>query len=364
MTGPRFFSKWASLSKPYMVNIDSFSAWNGQEQTQYIITTSDHVLTGSVSIYKITREGPRHSQTMMIPGAKTTKNININNTVYIAVACNNYYDDDDTKRESQLYTWTFDDDNEGSLTHVQTFNDNQADDITFGTTTSDIFITLTTNNERSRTGLPSKIYKWDPEHHQFHFIQSLDTIRGIKPNFFNAKEHLWLTIACQYNTSIILNSFIYRWNGSRFELFQTLPSPQTTKDLHPVNIGNSVFLVAANFLGPVVVYRMSEFTGHFEVFQTLPTSKVVSIDSFTIKSEYFIAVSSWESSVDLSTSDTKLIIYKFSGATYNSFQEITTEYAPSVKVFRDVFTGSRLMGIANTRSIDLYKWNDASNNFA
>ena len=76
---------------------------------------------------------------------------------------------------------------------------------------------------------------------------------------------------------------------------------------------------------------MSEFTGHFEVFQTLPTSKVISLDSFTINSEYFIAISSSESSVG--TSDTKLIIYKFSGATYNSFQEITTEYAPSVKVF-------------------------------
>ena len=69
----KIFSKWASLSKPYMVNIDSFSAWNGQEQTQYIITTSDHVLTGSVSIHKITREGLRHYQTIMIPGAKTTK---------------------------------------------------------------------------------------------------------------------------------------------------------------------------------------------------------------------------------------------------------------------------------------------------
>ena len=39
----------------------------------------------------------------------------------------------------------FDDDNEGALKHVQTFSNNEADEVAFGTT-SEIFLTLTTNN--------------------------------------------------------------------------------------------------------------------------------------------------------------------------------------------------------------------------
>ena len=184
MTGPRFFSKWASLSKLYTLNIDSFYAWDGQEQTQYIIATSKD---GSVSVYKITREGLTHSQTITIPGARTTKNININNTVYIAVACHHYYN---TETESQLYAWTMKDDNAWTFKHVQTFNNIEAYDITFGMTASDIFLTLTTNNGRSLTGVPSRVYKWDPKHRLFQFVQSLETIYGIKPNFFNTKNHL------------------------------------------------------------------------------------------------------------------------------------------------------------------------------
>ena len=352
LTGPRFF-KWTSLSIPYTSSIDTFHVQDIQGLRQYMITTSDR--SGSVSLHKITRKGLRHSQTITIPGAKTTKNIHINNTVYIAVACNN---NDNTKTDSQLYALT----NDGTLKHVQTFNDNEADDITFGMTNNEIFLTLTTNNGRSQTGLPSKVYKWDPKHRLFNIIQSLETIYGVKPNFFNTKDHLWLSIACQYNTSSILNSFIYRWNGSRFEVFQTIPSPHATKDLHPVNTGTSLFLVATNFHGPLVVYKMNDFTGHFEIFQTISTSKVLALDSFTINSEHFIAVSSWEPSVG--TSDTELIIYKFSGDSYSSFQEITTYHASSIKVFRDVLSGSWLMGIANVskRSVDLYRWNDASNN--
>ena len=59
-------------------------------------------------------------------------------------------------------------------------------------------------------------------------------------------------------------------------------SPNGTKDLHPVNIGTSLFLVATgNFHGPLVVHRMSESTGHFEI-RTIPTSKAIALNSFLI----------------------------------------------------------------------------------
>ena len=125
-----------------------------------MITTGNH--TARVSVYKITREGPRHM----------SKNIVINNTVYCT--CNDYYNFDGAKIELQLSTCTFDDDNEWALKHVQTFSNNEADEVTFGTTK--MFLTLTTNNGHSWTGVPSKVYKWDPEHCLFNFIQSLETI--------------------------------------------------------------------------------------------------------------------------------------------------------------------------------------------
>ena len=356
VTGPRFFSKWMSFLAPSTTSIDTFHVQDKQGLRQYVITTSDR--SKNVSIHKITRKGMILSHTEMIPGAITAKTININNTVYIAVACNSR---DDTETDSQLYTWT----NDGTLEHVQTFSNNEANDVTFGTTTNDIFLTLTTNNERSDTGVsevPSKVYKWDPKHRLFNFFQSLETICGVKSNFFNGKGHLWLSIACQYNDSIIINSFIYRWNGSRFELFQAIPSPQRIKDLHPVNIGNHLFLIAVIIDEPLVVYKLSNFTGRFEVYQTIQTLKnVEALDSFFINGEYFIsALSSLEPLTDANYA--KLIIYKFNGPTYNFFQSITINPEYSVKVFRDVLSESWLMGIANGTSVDLYKWNVVSNN--
>ncbi|XP_011407166.1 PREDICTED: uncharacterized protein LOC100634618 isoform X1 [Amphimedon queenslandica] len=362
LTGPRFFSKWKSSSIPYMDHIDEFSAWDGQQMRQYIIATSSH--WQSVSIYQNTGEGLRHSQTVMIPWATSTKNIKINDTVYIAVACHGSQGTE--KIGARLYNWTFDEDIEGTLTQVQTFN--ETNEITFGKTAGEFFITLTKLNYYFSQTAPvaSKVYKWYPKHHQFNFFQSLETVCGIKPNFFDIKGNLFLSITCGYNSSSsIVNSFIYRLNGSRFEIFQAIPLPNSIeiRDLYHAYVKPSHFLVAASVNGPLVVYRLSDFTGHFEVFQTILTSHVMALDIFSIRGEYFMAISSWDYKPSIAADPhAKVAVYKFSGSTYNLFQVIKTFNIPySVKVFVDVFSNSSMMGIPQALTIDLYKWKDRSN---
>lgn len=311
-----------------------------------MIITSDsgEINTKNVSVYKITREGLSHSQTIRLPGARTTTNLNIKGSVYIAIACDNSWND---KRDVHIYTWTDDE----TLKLLQTFNG--ARDPTFGKTTSHgIYLALTKSDGEQSTKV--HVYEWDHKDNRFSSIQFQETILGIKPTFFNNKNHLWLS------TSSKLNSTIYKLNElrSEFEVVQTIPLPSPeAMNLQPVRLNRHLFLVASSLEGPTgVIYKLSSFREQFENFQTLPALKVKALDSFHINShEHFIAVVRVP---DPSTDTKEVIIYKFSGATYNFFQSVTADDPSSVKVFR-YLSGSSIMAIGNALSLDLFKWNDA-----
>uniref|UniRef100_A0A1X7U5W9 Olfactomedin-like domain-containing protein n=1 Tax=Amphimedon queenslandica TaxID=400682 RepID=A0A1X7U5W9_AMPQE len=337
---PRPFTEWVSLPLQHTSSIDTFDV----NETRYMIITSDfsEMDTKIVSVYKITREGPTHVHNITLPGARTTKSLNINNKVYTAIACENPHND---KNDVHIYTWTDDE----TLKLLQTFDG--ARDPTFGRTTShSIYLALTKNDGEWST----KVYKWDHKDNRFHSIQFQEAIRGAKPNFFLLKNHLWLS------TSNKFSSIIYRWNElrSRFQVYQRIPLPSLeAMDLQPMPIESHYFLVATSLEGPsLLLYKWSSFRERFEIFQNIPAFKIKALDSFNINNYgHFIAM---VKASDTSAGTKELVFYKFSGAATNDlFQSITADDPSSVKVFHHHHRS--ILAIGNALSLDLFKLNDA-----
>ena len=355
MSGPRFFSKWETLWSPAASSLETLL--DGKNNAQYIIVTSHW--SGNLSLYSVTKDGIVHIWSLPVPRAMSTKAIYINERVYLAVACTSNDNNNDDGTHSRLYLWEdATNDNDGpTLKLVQTFKDVKANDVSYGTTNKqEILLTFTTQGGRHSLG--TTVYKWSPSRRLFESIQTLNTTGGGgRLHFFYTKDDLLLSIACQYNAE----SFVYKWNGSHFEVFQTIPSSRTT-DLYPMFLGSHLHLIAANFYGPLVVYKMSRMTGRFERFQTIGTSRTVMVDAFTINSEYFMAVANAWNSTAL-TSNATSAVYKFNGASFSMFQEIPTFHVAAINVFPTLF-GCRIMGIINlvTRTVDIYKWEDTARN--
>ena len=90
-----------------------------------------------------------------------------------------------------------------------------------------------------------------------------------------------------------INSSIYKWNGSHFVLFQTIPT-RGAAALHPFTMCSQTFVGVANhyihgsFITMSVVYRVSQ--EQFIEYQKIPTQGAFGMTSFQYKGHTYLAV--------------------------------------------------------------------------
>ena len=91
-----------------------------------------------------------------------------------------------------------------------------------------------------------------------------------------------------------INSPIYKWNGSRFVLFQSIPTPGAA-GLHPFMMCGQRFLGVASLSDLLyghntmsVVYRVSQ--EQFIEYQEIPTQGAFGMTSFQYKGHTYLAV--------------------------------------------------------------------------
>ena len=91
-----------------------------------------------------------------------------------------------------------------------------------------------------------------------------------------------------------INSPIYKWNGSRFALFQSIPTPGAA-GLHPFMMCGQRFLGVASLFDyqnghntMSVVYRVSQ--EQFIEYQEIPTQGAFDMTSFQYKGHTYLAV--------------------------------------------------------------------------
>lgn len=349
--GPRFFSKWKMLGVLGSSHVTSFYA----HLKQYLIVTS--FLHNNLSVYSIEKDNVKLLQTLSIQAATVAKPVYIEGHVYVAVACS--YSNQHSNVNSRLYAW-----NNNRLILKQTFNTSINNDVDF-TITVHREILLVFSSEYSNESYKSStlIYKWNKNEKKFTLYQQLnETSGGQKVHFFYVKQQLWLTVACQFNDgSAPVYSYVYKFNGEYFNLFQSIPSYQT-KDLYPMVAGHQVYLIAANFQKNgnhntnSIVYRFDDFANEFKTFKMIKTRGAQAVEFFVIKNEYFIAIAnSYDETSTSDSSKTTSAVYRFEGYNFEAFQEIPTTFAVSIHSMMNVYE-CWILAIANSAGdVVLYK---------
>ena len=120
-------------------------------------------------------------------------------------------------------------------------------------------------------------------------------------NSFNINGHTFLAFANyhsarRWNT----NSFIYKWDGGRFVLFQSFPT-RGALAMHPFVISGQTYLGVANYYDSSqkhntqsVVYQASG--ARFIKYQEFPTHGAHGMTSYEYKGHTYLAVANYHNS--------------------------------------------------------------------
>ena len=252
------------------------------------------------------------------------------------------------------------------FTKVQEFATSGAKDVDFISMRLGRFLVFSCYHNTQTHATPSLVYIWNVAISRFVYYQALATNGARKVHFFTSQSQTFLSVACEYDESRNgnINSTVFRWNGTYFDLYQNIPTHQA-HDLYPVVIGSGchTFLVAANFFDNIShnilsrVYRLEEkgFVEHI----ALPTKGAVAVESFVIRSEHFIAIANSHDE-DTGSSNTISTVYKIDGPNFVPFQEIPTKKASFIHSF-NLRDGCMAVAVANKAGrAKLYKWTRVS----
>ena len=134
----------------------------------------------------------------------------------------------------------------------------------------------------------SPVYKWSVNNNSFVKVQSLQTYGAHDVKFFTHYGETFLAFANYFNeSSSNINSFIYKWNGSRFVHFQSIPTHRA-RAMHPFEICHETYLGVANSNGFSAVYRFN--VSQFVKYQENITYGAHDMTSFEYKGHIYLAI--------------------------------------------------------------------------
>ena len=87
-----------------------------------------------------------------------------------------------------------------------------------------------------------------------------------------------------------IDSSIYKWNGSHFALFQSIPT-RAAQAWHPFVMCGQTFLGVANYFGKPVVYQASG--ERFIKYQEISTQRARDVTSFEYNSDIYLVISNY-----------------------------------------------------------------------
>lgn len=160
--------------------------------------------------------------------------------------------------------------------------------------------------------IPSTMYKWDgsafaPYNHP------IPTMGALTADLFRMDGALWLAVPHHHNdTTYNINSYLYKWEGGRFESYQPIPSFGAVGFTH-FTVGADHYLALANYyntdeatrLIDSVIYRWDGM--NFQPFHSIPTIGAFGWEFFTIDNQPFLAVANHSND---STGNISSFIYK------------------------------------------------------
>jgi formylglycine-generating enzyme required for sulfatase activity len=209
----------------------------------------------------------------------------------------------------------------------------------------------------------SKIYKWNGS--LFVEFQTIPTSGALDWESFTLNGDTYLAVANSSNgTTNLIDSKVYQWNGSVFVEFQSIPT-QGGADWEYFSLDGEHYLAIANFQGASynvdsVIYKWNG-TGFVE-FQSIATHSGYDWEDFVINGELYLAMANF---YDESSWSIDSIVYRWNGSAFVAFQSIPTVGAKDWEAFS--IAGVQYLAVANywngtTRNIDskIYQWNGSA----
>jgi uncharacterized protein YukE len=141
--------------------------------------------------------------------------------------------------------------------------------------------------------IDSRIYQWNGS--SFVQFQDIPTIGALDWEFFTIGSDHYLAVTNRLNdfNNYNLDSIIYRWNGTSFVQFQSIPTTGAN-DWEFFTINGTPYLAVANYRNSSsynIDSRIYQWNGSsFVQFQDIPTSGARDWEYFTLNNQHYLAL--------------------------------------------------------------------------
>ena len=277
---------------------------------------------------------------------------------YLAVA--NHYDGTSYRQNSVIYQWSLSQEQFVVFQSIETFGAYSFD---FFEITNEHFLAISNNYDDFSHSINSFIYKWNSS--KFEKIQDIATEGAVSSETFAISNETFIAFANHYTAQKqwSLQSAVFKWSGQQFVKLQSFQT-YGALDVKSFSDNGSTFLAFANYRrggerninSPIYKWNGS----HFVLFQSIPTRGAAGLHPFMMCSQRFLGVASLYD--DDNGYNTMSVVYRVSQEQFIEYQEIPTQGAFGMTSFQ--YKGHTYLAVANRlatsnkRNINsaLYKW--------
>ena len=292
-------------------------------------------------------------QTIDTSGARDIEHFMISDKHYLAVA--NRQNEVTHQLNSVIYRW-----NGYEFVSLQNIPTNSPTSFNFFEILQELFLAVTNYYGNS------VIYNW--KDNQFEKFQEIGTEAGHASTAFKINNETFIAFANFWNSQqgYAVHSTVFKWLGNSFVELQSLQT-YGALDVKSFNFNGDTFLAFANEHNDIPTYNIDSFIykwdgRKFVLFQSIPTHRARAWHPFVMCGQTLLGVANRYD--DSQGFNIKTVIYRYSGQQFIQYQEIPTQRGDDMTSFE--YNGHIYLVIANYRNNDfdkkhninstLYKW--------
>ena len=359
-TGLHFFEKVQDLPTGGAEDVEYFTI-NGSvflAFANFFYGDSSKPQTDSM-VYKLEEQTGKFNllQILQTTGAYGLEYFSVADKHFLAVAL--FYDGTQNVMNSTVYQW-----NGQQFVVFQKIRTKGATGFTFFTINSENYLTVANYHDGRSTGfIKSVIYKWSSG--KFNKFQEIQTEGALGCAAFVINNDTFIAFANHYNSiqEYALQSTVFKWSGGHFAKLQSLQT-YGARRVTSVNINGHTFLAFANHRNLAGKFNIDSFIykwdgNKFVLFQSIPTRGASAWHPFVISGQVFLGVANYRG--DSQKNNTQSVVYQACGTQFIKYQEIQTHGARDMTTFE--YKGHTYLAVANSQNAGkyniksaLYKW--------
>ena len=278
---------------------------------------------------------------------------------YLAVA--NFYDGASYRQNSVIYQWNLSQEQFVVFQGIETVG---ACSFDFFEITNEQFLAISNHYDGSSYSINSSIYKWNSN--KFEKIQDIATEGAANTETFVISNETFIAFANYYTQQKreLVQSAVFKWSGQQFVKLQSFQTYGEVRDVKSFTDNGSTFLAFVIYNNGTqhninsAIYKWNG--SHFVPFQSIPTRGAFGLHPFIMCSQTFLGIANHLDDDD--RFNTRSVIYRFSQEQFTEDQEILTQGAFDMTSFQ--YKGHTYLAVANFANNSnkgninsrLYKW--------